>query len=459
MPFPAGLPLVEVTCGFDALPDGAASGRIRFETTLPLVGPVDNSIVPPITAVADLDADTGAVVIELPATNHPNWTPVDQPYLVTCSVQGAVFRGTLLLDYQVLEVNLADLLQVDGTAEPGVTYATLAQLNAGLDEKADLDHEHVIGDVADLQTQLDGKLDVPPEPYITAADVDHLASQEMVTEGLAEKSYIPVETVFAVAGAASYSDPGPDCKYLDVTIVAGGGGGGSGRRGAATSVRSGGGGGGGGGLSRALIPYAGVSFPVTIAVGAAGAGAAAIAVNDTNGGAGTAGGASSFGTYLRATGGGGGAGGSTGAGTGGFSGGGTTFGQTGASSSASGALPGNPSAFASGPTAGGAGGGITTGDAPSNGGAGGAGMNSTAGTAGVVGGAAAGAGPSQPVSSGLPGNGGGGGAASILAAAGAGGAAGSYGAGGGGGGGSLNGNASGAGGNGGAGIVRVVAFF
>lgn len=127
MPFPAGLTLVSVHGRFDSLPDGGASGRACFECPYTLLGPTDNSIVAPFRVYANLDAD-GEFTVDLPANNDPDWTPVDWAYTVRAVINGATITGTLQLDYQTPSVELSDLLQVDGAAEAGTTYATLAQL-------------------------------------------------------------------------------------------------------------------------------------------------------------------------------------------------------------------------------------------------------------------------------------------------------------------------------------------
>lgn len=127
MPFPVGLTLVSVHGQFDSLPSGGASGRVRFDCAYTLLGPTDDSIVAPFTQYANLDAD-GEFTIQLPATNDPQWTPVDWAYTVRAVIGGATITGTLQLDYQTASVELSDLLQVDGAATAGTTYATLAQL-------------------------------------------------------------------------------------------------------------------------------------------------------------------------------------------------------------------------------------------------------------------------------------------------------------------------------------------
>lgn len=127
MPFPAGLTLVTVHCQFDALPDGGASGTVQITSSVVLLGATDNSIVAAPGATGVLDAD-GECTLQLPATNDPQWSPSGWSYRVQANVGSHTVRGTLQLDYQTTSVELADLLQVDGAAAAGTTYATLAQL-------------------------------------------------------------------------------------------------------------------------------------------------------------------------------------------------------------------------------------------------------------------------------------------------------------------------------------------
>jgi hypothetical protein len=147
MPFPAGLTLVEVTCQFDELPSGGAYGTVRIAYDGPLTGAADNSIVPYVDESAALSA-AGTCTIEVPATNDPGWVPVGFAYTVTAKLGPVVRRGTLQLDYQTVEVNLADMVQWDGAATTGTTYATLAQLTALDAEKLDVAGGTVTGDLA-----------------------------------------------------------------------------------------------------------------------------------------------------------------------------------------------------------------------------------------------------------------------------------------------------------------------
>lgn len=129
MSFPASLTLVTVACRFDLPPSGGAYGSVTFNRPYPLVGPTDDSIVPPDATVGYLAAD-GTCTVVLPATNDPQWTPTGWAYSVSCQVGGARFSGTLQLDYQTTTVELADLLQVDGTAASGTTYIPLSYRGA-----------------------------------------------------------------------------------------------------------------------------------------------------------------------------------------------------------------------------------------------------------------------------------------------------------------------------------------
>lgn len=146
MAFPTGLQLISVHGRFDTLPDGGASGRVRFDAPYTLTGAGDNSVVPPFTRYASLDAD-GEFTISLPATNDPQWTPSGWAYTVRATVAGQTITGTLQLDYQTTSVELADLIQVDGAATAGTTYATLAQLTT---VATDLDAAET--DIATLET-------------------------------------------------------------------------------------------------------------------------------------------------------------------------------------------------------------------------------------------------------------------------------------------------------------------
>lgn len=131
MAFPAGLTMVSVHCAFDLPPNGGASGTVRFISPGPLVGAGDNSIVPPFVVAAELDA-SGECTVQLPATDDPDWVPVGWAYEVAIRIGATTVLGTLQLGYQAPSVELADLMQVDGAAVAGVTYATLAQLTTAI---------------------------------------------------------------------------------------------------------------------------------------------------------------------------------------------------------------------------------------------------------------------------------------------------------------------------------------
>jgi hypothetical protein len=141
--FPAGLTLVTVHGRADQFPLGGSSGLVEFTARYALVGPVDDSIVMPFTAAVVLDDTNGEFTIALPATDDPDWTPTGWAYAVRITAGGTAVRGTLQLDYLSTSVELADLIQIDGTAETGQTYIPLSQRSiaggvAGLDADGDV---------------------------------------------------------------------------------------------------------------------------------------------------------------------------------------------------------------------------------------------------------------------------------------------------------------------------------
>jgi hypothetical protein len=129
MSFPAGLTLVTVHCRLDLPPSGGSTGTITFTSQGPLVGAVDNSIVPPF----DIDGTlvNGQCTVQLPATNDPDWTPVGWSYLVQVVIANGVnwVTGTAQFDYQVTSVELADVFQPNGAALPGVSYVPSSLLS------------------------------------------------------------------------------------------------------------------------------------------------------------------------------------------------------------------------------------------------------------------------------------------------------------------------------------------
>ncbi len=266
---------------------------------------------------------------------------------------------------------------------------------------------------------------------------------------------------------------------VKVQVWGAGGGGGSGRRAASGGTAGGGGGGAGGAYNEYTFRASELGTTETITPGAAGVGGAARTVDDTNGQAGTAGGASVFGGTtaangkLSAAGGAGGAGGSTGP----VGGGANTLGLFAAITGLSGGGGGggfadNAVVAATDGTYGGGGGGGGGGrtaslnnTAGSAGGAGsasirtGASIQAAATTGGGgAGGNASGPGANGTARAGMAGDGGGGGGGSISGAAFAGGNGAAPAGGGGGGCGGL-GNDSGAGGNGAAGRIVVTTWF
>ncbi len=138
MAFPAGLTLVTVTIQFDTWPLGGGDGTIRFESPSALIGPADDSIVPPIDTVLAFP-DTGHATIALPACNDPDWSPNNGSpnngwdYTVTVFIGDETIRGAVTLDYQTTAVNLADVFRLTNLPTPPTgSYVTTAQFNAAI---------------------------------------------------------------------------------------------------------------------------------------------------------------------------------------------------------------------------------------------------------------------------------------------------------------------------------------
>lgn len=121
MPYPAGLTLVTVT---GRVPT-ATSGQASFVRPYTLVGAADNAMVPPETKYATLDS-SGEFTIELPATSDPGWIPVGSPYSVEILSSAGIIRGTVLLSHLTPAVELADVIQTDGSVVAGTSYIALS---------------------------------------------------------------------------------------------------------------------------------------------------------------------------------------------------------------------------------------------------------------------------------------------------------------------------------------------
>jgi hypothetical protein len=272
---------------------------------------------------------------------------------------------------------------------------------------------------------------------------------------------LPTTLINEITSSGTWTKP-VGAKMVEVIVIGAGGGGGSGRKRATGTSGTGGGGGSGGATARQVFLASELTASVLVTIGTKGIGGAAVSADSTNGSTGTAGGFTTFGSYLRANGGSPGTGGTVGTGTGGsISSGGHWIGTAGGASNISGTA-GNGTDVVNNanlwsPTGGGAGGGFSAANVAFAGGRGGNRVFGTTDNAGT-GGANTGAnGVSGTALVGLMkiGLGGGGGGANGGA-----GANGINGSGGGGGGAGIDAtNNSGKGGDGGDGLCVVVTYF
>jgi hypothetical protein len=285
----------------------------------------------------------------------------------------------------------------------------------------------------------------------TAGKAVYIATD--VTAGAAVWQRISGANLQVFTSSGTYTKPA-GCSRVVVIAIGGGGGGGSGRRGAAGVTRAGGSGGAGGGWAYDALPASVVGSTETVTVGAGGTGGAAPGSDNSNGAVGTSGGASTFGSLVRASGGANGRGGTTTATT--AAGSGAQGGGSGGTGTNGVGSTGDPGI--TGGAGGGGGGGVTSGnnhDAGGTGGSSGYISGGGGGTGGAAGGTAGTAGTAVTANRPQSGGGGGGGGGNNAGGGGAGGNGALYGAGGGGAGGTTNGATGGNGGNGADGIVLV----
>lgn len=234
MTFPAGLTLVTVT-GRLISPSTSVLPRVTFSCPVELIGPTDNAIVLPFVREAVVLSD-GSFVIELPATDDPQWAPEFQ-YIARISAAGKASSYVLDVPYDEPTFDIADRLtpgtppapqasymllalrgaaggvaslDVDGlvpadqlppsaggdptwasiTGKPSVfppdahtqAISTITGLQAALDGKSATGHTHTIANVTGLQTALDGKQ--ASGDYATGSELDDVAARVTVVEGM-----------------------------------------------------------------------------------------------------------------------------------------------------------------------------------------------------------------------------------------------------------------------------------
>jgi hypothetical protein len=194
---------------------GVLHGTVTFTAHRALTGA--DTVMPPFTITAAADAG-GEFTVILPATNDPAWLPADWAYSVVVHAGGGA-RGSLQLDYQNASVELADLLQIDGAAEPGVSYVPLNEVGvaggvAELDDDGDVidaDGNKVAGGGGGAVDSVNGQTGVV---VLAASDVGaaatshtHIASQisDSTTTGRAVLVAADAAAARAAIGAGTSS--------------------------------------------------------------------------------------------------------------------------------------------------------------------------------------------------------------------------------------------------------------
>lgn len=129
MPLPDSLTVINVRGTFLKSNGDAAAGTIEIFSIEHLVSSVDNTIVEPVNEVVELD-DDGFFEIDLPATNDPQWAPLNYTYTVkevlTCGVR--TYRIAVPYDSAGGVLELADVSPVQSYSEP-TTYVLRSTAN------------------------------------------------------------------------------------------------------------------------------------------------------------------------------------------------------------------------------------------------------------------------------------------------------------------------------------------
>lgn len=119
--FPEGLTLRNVTGSVDPGTD------VEITITEWLIGPVDDMVYRPRTLEPTPDAE-GDFDIDLPVTDDPQWSPFQ--YRVRLQSAGKILKGVMDVPSGIGALDIADLLNPDGTVEPGASYISLGQKGA-----------------------------------------------------------------------------------------------------------------------------------------------------------------------------------------------------------------------------------------------------------------------------------------------------------------------------------------
>jgi hypothetical protein len=324
-------------------------------STRPTTGQVQS-----VGVVARVNSNTGVIVVNMQGQRSPN-----EAFAAASHAHAASAITSGVLDNA--RVNFAAPAAIGNTTPAAGNFTSVR-----VDPKTGSVGSLVVGSTTSSETNfivldLDGiKLRAPGSPEVATIAIPTTLSDDRsyqlpnASGTLALTSSLTDTQIFTANG--TWTKPA-GAKIVHYLLIGGGGGGGAGRRSLPSNSLGGGGGGAGGGITAGYVDPAFLGSTETITIGAGGTGAVDSADN-TNGAAGTAGGESNFGSFIKARGGSAGGGGSS---SGGGAGAATTLASlfygtnastaAGANGAASSTPPSNAAASVYLPTGGGGGGG------------------------------------------------------------------------------------------------------
>lgn len=214
-PIPASMTFIRVQATYvHATGDTSGvveQGKVTFEGPFRLVSTSDNVIMTPAKVEVPLNS-SGALDIYLPATNDPDWGPINFTYKVTEQLQyGGTNTYNIELPYDLAGgvVNLADLAPLPADGQPGILYVTTSGGGGG-------GGSGTVTQVNGQNPDGSGHVTLVPANIGAAASV-HTHGAGDITSGTLAIARIPVGTT---SGTVAAGDDGRFGAMSDATTVA-----------------------------------------------------------------------------------------------------------------------------------------------------------------------------------------------------------------------------------------------